>query len=332
MRNEGPFIVEWVTWYRMLGFTDIVVVTNNCTDRSPELLDCLQAQGLVHHLRCDIPEGQPITQTKLNMAKGHVSVRRADWVFVCDVDEFLVIHKGDGLIRDLFDPEMAKSDFLGMSINWKTFGTDGVPSFVDAPVHQQFLRACPTKHSLSLGIKSIFRQPKRFAEIGEHGPRHFSLERQSAWGSEGLRWVNSKKETVAKWRPRGPYMRFLPREMVTHEVAQINHYMLRSQESYSLKQGTLSPVKLSNRYTAHYYDRANSGKQLDTSALRYLEPFSAAFIKLMLIPNVAKLHSLCCADHLRLIAEKAGRSIDDDPRYQDYLEQSENPNLYLMHD
>jgi hypothetical protein len=39
MRNEGPFIVEWVAWYRRLGFSDIVVVTNNCTDRSADLLD-----------------------------------------------------------------------------------------------------------------------------------------------------------------------------------------------------------------------------------------------------------------------------------------------------
>jgi hypothetical protein len=54
MRNEGPFIVEWVTWYRMLGFTNIVVVTNNCTDHSPELLDALGGGALDHSpaLRC----------------------------------------------------------------------------------------------------------------------------------------------------------------------------------------------------------------------------------------------------------------------------------------
>ena len=50
MRNEGPFIVEWVTWYRMLGFSDVVVVTNNCTDRSPELLDALQGLRLLPEL------------------------------------------------------------------------------------------------------------------------------------------------------------------------------------------------------------------------------------------------------------------------------------------
>ena len=90
MRNEGPFIVEWVTWYRMLGFSDVVVVTNNCTDRSPELLDALQAAGWVHHLRHDVAPGQRITHQKLAAATQHKAVRRADWALVCDVDEFLV--------------------------------------------------------------------------------------------------------------------------------------------------------------------------------------------------------------------------------------------------
>ena len=54
MRNEGPFIVEWLCWYRMLGFNHAVVVTNNCTDHSPQLLDALQNAGLVHHIRHDV--------------------------------------------------------------------------------------------------------------------------------------------------------------------------------------------------------------------------------------------------------------------------------------
>lgn len=48
MRNEGPFIVEWVSWYRMLGF-EVLVVTNDCTDHSVELLQALQAAGWLHH-------------------------------------------------------------------------------------------------------------------------------------------------------------------------------------------------------------------------------------------------------------------------------------------
>ena len=156
MRNEGPFIVEWVTWYRMLGFTDIVIVTNNCADRSPELLDALQAAGWVHHLRRNIAAGLSITPRKLIAAKRHPAVRSAQWLMVCDVDEFLVIHKGDGLIGDLIDTSGGDPAFLGMSINWKVFGTDGRATFEDTPVHQQFVHGCGVEHGSSRFVKSIF--------------------------------------------------------------------------------------------------------------------------------------------------------------------------------
>jgi hypothetical protein len=89
MRNEGPFIVEWLAWYRMLGFTDVVVVTNDCTDRSPDLLDALQEAGWLFHIRRNVPPGLGITRRKLAAARKHAAVLQADWVLVCDVDEFL---------------------------------------------------------------------------------------------------------------------------------------------------------------------------------------------------------------------------------------------------
>ncbi|MFN7053611.1 MAG: glycosyltransferase family 2 protein, partial [Gemmobacter sp.] len=54
MRNEGAFLLEWVCWYRMLGFTDILVVTNDCSDHSPALLQALAAAGWLHHLDCAV--------------------------------------------------------------------------------------------------------------------------------------------------------------------------------------------------------------------------------------------------------------------------------------
>lgn len=325
MRNEGPFIVEWVTWYRMLGFSDVVVVTNNCTDRSPELLDALQAAGWVHHIRCDVPAGKPITKRKLQAAKSHKAVRRAQWVLVCDVDEFLVIHRGAGLIGDLIDLTNRAPVFLGMSINWKVFGTSGHKEFQDVPVHRQFVYANPTTHSVSRSVKSIFRLPRLFEALGEHGPLGFDLARfQQPWGAPGLDWVTADGRSVPRWQPKGPYMREMPRNLISHDVAQINHYMLRSCETYSLKAGTLSPVALSNRYQRSYFDRANKGAELDPSAFVYGERFEVMHAQAMALPGVTRLHALCCADHVRLIREKAGKVVDADPRYGEFLAQADH--------
>lgn len=320
MRNEGPFIVEWVTWYRMLGFTDVVVVTNNCTDRSPELLDVLQAARLVRHLRCDVPEGERITARKLAAAKPLRAVRKAAWVLVCDVDEFLVIHKGAGRIGDLVDLAAADPAYLGMSINWKVFGTGGVARFEDRPVHRQFVLAGSLEDGLSRFVKSIFRRPQWFQALGEHGPRGLDLALAGKqWGEPGMAWVNSAGEDVPQWTPDAPYLRSLPRAQSSHAVAQINHYMLRSVESFSLKQGTKSPVALSDRYGPAYFRAADKGDVPDASAFRYAEEYEALHRRVMRRPGVARLHHLCCADHLRLICEKAGQNPADDPRHAAHL-------------
>ena len=165
MRNEGPFIVEWLCWYRMLGFTDAVVVTNSCTDHSPQLLDALQAAGLVHHIRHDLEPGQRITRAKLKAAASHKAVRRCNWLMICDVDEFLVIHRGEGLIGDLIDLSTDAPAYLGMSINWRVFGTSGRKSFEDRPVHRQFTYAHEVGHRSSRFVKSIFRLVKFFSHL-----------------------------------------------------------------------------------------------------------------------------------------------------------------------
>jgi hypothetical protein len=302
MRNEGPFIVEWVTWYRMLGFSRLVVVTNDCQDRSPALLDALAAAGWVQHLRCDIPAGGKVTAAKLAMAKETRAVRRADWVLVCDVDEFLVVHRGAGLLADLLGEGPPR--FLGMAINWRVFGNNGVAEFVDVPVHRQFFGAVAADRALNGFVKTIHRQPGWFAALGEHGPRKLNLA--AAEGDPALHWVNASGRVLPGWVPDAPYQRRVPPELIDHSVAQINHYMLRSAETYSLKRGTLSPVAAVDRYTDEYWAKADRADEVDLSAVKYAGAFDALFAQAMTLPDVARLHAECCADHRRLIAEKAG--------------------------
>ena len=323
MRNEGAFLLEWVVWYRMLGFSRIVVVTNDCTDRSPDLLDTLARAGWVEHLRCDLKAGQPgITRTKLVTAGELKTLRRAGTVLVCDVDEFLVIHRGAGRIADLL--AAPGRDYLGMSINWRVFGSGGTLTYADVPVHQQFKAAIGRKRYLNSAVKSLHRHPRWFQRLGEHGPVKLDLakaERASgvAWGQGGLVWVNPAGQVIADWTPDGPYLRTVPLREIDHSVAQFNHYMLRSAESFSLKRGTLSPVAARDRYSASYWSRADRRDEIDDSAGRYAAAFATLHRQALAVPGVARLHHLCCADHVAAIAVKAGGRPADDPRYAAFL-------------
>lgn len=205
-----------------------------------------------------------------------------------------------------------------MAINWRVFGSDGRATFEDMPVHRQFFGALRASRSLSGFVKTLYRRPRRFRAMGEHGPRDFKPE-TGVFGTGDLIWVNARGQHVPQWQPEGDYLRFLPPELTGHKGAQVNHYMIRSEESFSLKAGTLSPVALSPRYDAAYRDRANLAEVIDHSALRDRAAFDAALAELMALPEVHRLHHLCCADHLRAIAVKSGRDPAQDPRIARHL-------------
>jgi len=316
VRNEGPFLVEWVSWYRMIGFTDIVVVTNDCTDRSPNLLDALAAAGWVTHLRRDVPDRQDICAVKLEAAHATPQVRGADWLLVCDVDEFLVIHRGAGRINDLIGPS---PDFLGMSVNWRVFGTSGRDAWEDGLTHRQFTRCAATEDRVSVWIKSIFAHPEWFRRLGEHGPKRLLPRHAAGWGGPGMQWVNSEGKGIPTWTPDGDYMRRIPGRLTSHSVAQINHYMIRSEESFRLKKGQLSTVAGKDRYTDGFFEKFNCNGVEDQSALRFSQEFDKVYAEAMALPGVARLHHLCCADYVVRLAAKAGRDLGDDPRHAAHL-------------
>jgi hypothetical protein len=188
-------------------------------------------------------------------------------------------------------------------------------------VHQQFALALPLKGSGSSMMKMMHRQPRWFQSLGEHGPRGWDLARygRSPEGP-GMYLVNAKGEPVPHWSPEAPrYIRTLAKPYATHARAQMNHYMLRSAETFSLKAGTRAPVSLTDRYTDAYRARADKGNEPDMSAFHYADAFTALHTKAMALPDVARLHLLCCADHLRLIAEKHGRRVEEDARWHDYI-------------
>lgn len=317
VKDEGPFLVEWIVWQRMLGFGDIVVVTNDCTDHSPELLDALQAAGWVTHLRHDVPDRTNITGRKLAAAKELPQVAAADWVMVADVDEFLVIHAGAGKLADLL--AVPGRPFLGMSIPWRIFGTSWRKTWEDGLVHRQCLRAGLLGGRMNGWVKSIHQRPDWFARLGEHSPKRMKPWKMKGWGKDGLIWVNPAGQEVTGWTPEGDSLRILPVALQGWEVAQVNHYMLRSVESFSLKQGTLSPVAGKDRYTTAYYDKAEQNAEEDISALRHAAEFDALHAAAMAVPQVRRLHHLCCADYVRRLADKAGRVAEEDARLAHHL-------------
>ena len=83
--------MEWVAHHLAVGFTDLVVYTNDCSDGTDTMLIRLEELGLAHHRRNVIPEGLRPQPSALNHAQEEPVVAQSDWVMVFDADEFVSI-------------------------------------------------------------------------------------------------------------------------------------------------------------------------------------------------------------------------------------------------
>lgn len=319
MRNEGPFILEWVAWYRMLGFDHLLVFYNDCDDRSPKLLRALEAEGVLTAVRYRSKTDLPVKRKYLRLMSKHPRVQAAEWVFNIDVDEFLVIHKGDGLLQDLLDA-FAPDSPHAIGIHWRCFGDSGYPFWEDVPTHRRFTLASESLHRTNAFFKTLVRHPKDFWRIGIHSPKGWRGE--GRWGVAPNLLKRCDGRTMRSYHPKDSPIMKTRAPWITHDYAQLNHYATRTRESYALKKGTLSAAANKDRYTNSFFRNMNCNDTEDHSALKYTERFEAAYAQLAALPGVMRLHHLCCMDYIKRLAVVHEFEAKDDPRWRHHRDRA----------
>lgn len=122
LKDEGPYLLEWLAHHRLIGFTDFVLFSNDCSDGTNLMLNRLDRMGVVRHF--DNPQGPRMDpqRSALSRAARMDVVRASDWVCVIDADEFLSVTTGDGTVGALID---ACPDADAISVNWRIMGSAG---------------------------------------------------------------------------------------------------------------------------------------------------------------------------------------------------------------
>lgn len=313
MRNEGPFIVEWVSWYRMLGF-EVLVVTNDCTDHSVALLQALERQGWLAHRPHRPRRRQHPKHSAYAAMRAHPLVAQVDWVLVCDVDEFLVLHRADRI--DAFLNGFSQPP-LGVCFHWRVFGTGGQTTWQDGLVHRNFHQAAPRETPANTSFKTLFRRPTAFAAFCDHAPMNYA----GPWAVDGQVFVDCNGKRLQRLVPDNRPQKATAPDRVRHGAAQLNHYMLRSKESFALKRGTPSASTGRDRYNAAFLQTYDRNEVRDEGALRFAARFDAVHAEAMALPEVFRLHHKCCGDYVVRLANKQGIRPVDDPRWQHHMAQ-----------
>ena len=320
IRNEGPFLLEWIAWQKSIGFENVLILFNDCTDHSPQLLRLLQKAGEIGIRRHEPGPDQSPQPSAYRACRSHPMVKAADWMFTCDVDEFLVVHKGDGTIDALLDN--GDVPWQGMAINWRIFGTNSFNRWEDGLVHRRFLRSAPTDAKQNSCVKSIMRNPLNFGMLRSHTPRHWNGP--GAWGENGNHWVLSNGKHWPIYKPDSTARNATEREDIVHGDASVNHYILQTREQFDFKRGRASAAEGLDRYSDIFYKRFNHNSTPNDTALKHAARFDAEYARICAIPGVMRLHHLNCADFVQALCEKRGEDFRTDPRWQHHRDLAAN--------
>ncbi|MBO9395693.1 glycosyltransferase family 2 protein [Shimia sp. R9_2] len=225
MKDEGPYILDWVAHYKALGATDIVVFTNDCSDPTDQILRNLNRLGYVHHRFNRVMRRGP-HKSALMWAEQEPVVRDADWLLVVDVDEYLDIKVGDGTFKALIDHHKGAD---AISLVWRIFGNAGIEHISDRPVPEEFVKcegAEVNPQRRSRFFKTLFRNNEKFNRMGVHRP---FLERRAS----DIVWVTADGTRIPDENMPGALH---VSDGYGYEVAQLNHYALRSKDAFLNKQ------------------------------------------------------------------------------------------------
>ncbi|GIT92286.1 hypothetical protein JANAI62_27430 [Jannaschia pagri] len=291
MKNEGPFILEWIAYHRAIGVDDFLVYTNDCTDGTDRLLDLLQSHRIVQH------RDNPFRTTDMKpqhaalaAAESEPIMARAGWAICMDVDEYINVHVGDGHLRDLFG---AVGDANMISATWRLFGNGDHHLFDTAPTIERFTSCAPQlirKPHQAWGFKTLFRNMNIYRKFGVHRPKGL---RPDLW--EQVRWVNGSGQPMPKEMLRTGWRSSL--ETYGYDLVTLNHYAVRDAESFLVKRDRGRVNHVERDQGLGYWFRMNNNAEQDISIQRMLPAMRTEMERLLALPGVAEAHAACLAAH-----------------------------------
>lgn len=259
VKDEGPNILEWIGYHRMIGFTDIVVFQNDSFDTTARTLRLLDRMGVIRYVdntprktgwRNDFQNRAYRRAARLDEFAG------ADWCMALDGDEFLRVNVGTGRVTDLID---AVGEADAVRVNWRVFGSSHLRELDSRLVTERFTQAneldLPARHPMP--VKTLFRT-ETYRLAGIHLPKREMRE--------GPLVVNGSGRRIEEVTVRG----FQVTDPEPYGLAQVNHYMVKDSDSFLMKSTRGSSSHPERAIALDYWRKRNVNREADTglSALR----------------------------------------------------------------
>lgn len=185
MRNEAPYILEWIAHHRLVGVSRFYIADNGSDDGLGSILAALDRAGVVR--RIDFP-GTPGTPPQKH---GHRALILAagtevDWLAAIDADEFIEPRAGYRRATDWL--QTLPAEVGGVAMNWACYGSAGRNAPGEGLVAERFPRRGHDARAPNRHYKMIVRPACIRRMISPH---HLEL-------AEGFAIVDSNGNPLAE--------------------------------------------------------------------------------------------------------------------------------------
>ena len=266
MKNEMPYISEWVAHHLSIGFDSITVYDNESSDGTSALLDKLSTFLPINRIHWAVEEGSSPQLTAYNHAL--LSASGPAYFAFFDADEFLIPVKKFSLKHLISDLERQHPDLGAIVINQRVFGSSGHEFASNEPVMMRFRMCSRSQHPENTWVKSIYRA----GHVRKITNAHSSC-------IEGIHVHPSGEIAQFDQSSRSEYGKTIK---IDHSSLQLNHYITKSLEEFRVKQlrgGAMARTKKNRltRYPEEFFFRRqqHASAMVDVDSTSYAERISS---------------------------------------------------------
>jgi hypothetical protein len=284
MRNEAPYILEWLAYHRSIGVEEFLIYSNDCDDGTDAMLSRLDALGIITHVRNDKITKAGVQWSALKRADKHPMKSEADWLLFADVDEFVNVKVGSGHLDDLLN---AVPDATAFALTWRNFGNNGRVEIEDKLVIEEFTKCaqfpCYAPITSSM-IKTLFKNDGSYDKLGVHRPKKRVQEDKNK-----INWVNGSGVPLGS--------EYLDKATVTYganggiELACINHYSVKSAKAFLAKTKRGLPNMSDKKLDLGYWVDRNFNQVDDLTIHRKITGIKNYLAEWLTDPALSKFHN-----------------------------------------
>ncbi len=241
MKNEGPYLKEWLEFHILVGVEHFYLYDNNSDDETIDVLREYIQKGIVSYLPWPDHPGQ----LKAYMHTLNNYKNDSYWIAFIDIDEFLLPVEKNTIPEIMTDFE----DYGALGVNWFMYGNSGHETKPDGLQLENYIYHSKETIRSNFHIKSIVNPRKIKSPVDPHIfrclPGHSTVTENKDVINSALTEFNS-----------------------THKI-RVNHYFTRSTEESRIKMDRgRAPSKEKRPWKD--FKRLNKNDVLDKIADRFI--------------------------------------------------------------